>query len=105
MCALAPAVFNDRIYVFCLMRPYDAVTVRGLPVKRVRSVTVLGTGAPLAFGTRTGVIEQLTYDPDGEVTIAVPERELDEYATVLAIDVAAEPISGRAAVATVEPHR
>jgi alpha-L-fucosidase len=94
---------DDRIFVFCLMRPYETVTVRGLPVKRVERVTVLGTGASLAFGTRTGVIEQLAYDPDGEVTITVPERELHALATVLAIDLAPEPIPGRAAVASVEP--
>lgn len=94
---------GDRIFVFCLMRPYDTVTVRGLPVKRIERVTVLGTGARLSFGTRTGVLEQLAYDPDGEVTITVPERELDELATVLAIDLAPEPIAGRSAVATVEP--
>jgi alpha-L-fucosidase len=94
---------DDRIFLFCLMRPYDAVTVRGLPVKRVERVTVLGTGASLEFSTRTGVIEQLGYDPDGEVTITVPPRELDDLATVIAIDLAPEPIKGRAAVARVEP--
>jgi alpha-L-fucosidase len=93
---------GDRIFVFCLLRPYDTVTVRSLPVKRVARVLVLGTGAPLTFSTRTGVIEQLMPDPDGDVTIVVPERELDEYATVIAIDLAPEPIEGRAAVATVE---
>jgi alpha-L-fucosidase len=93
---------DDRIHLFCLMRPYDTVTVRGLPVKRVERVTVVGTGASLTFSTRTGVIEQLMPDPEGELTITVPERELDEYATVLAIDLAPEPIEGRAAVATVE---
>jgi alpha-L-fucosidase len=93
---------DNRIFLFCLMRPYETVTVRGLPVKRVERVTVLGRGTSLPFSTRTGVIEQLTYDPDGEVTITVPESVLDEYATVLAVDLASEPIEGRAAVATVE---
>jgi alpha-L-fucosidase len=93
---------GDRVFLFCLMRPYDTVTVRSLPVKRVSRVSVLGTGVPLTFSTRTGVIEQLMPDPDGELTITIPERELDEYATVLAIDLAPEPIEGRAAVATVE---
>jgi len=93
---------DDRIYLFCLMRPYDTVTVRGLPVKRVSRVTVLGTGAALSFGTRTGVLEQLMPDPDGELTITVPERELDDLATVLVVDLAPEPIQGRPAVATVE---
>jgi alpha-L-fucosidase len=98
-----PSTRRDNcIFLFCLMRPYDTVTVRALPVKRVERVTVLGTGAPLRFSTRTGVIEQLMPDPEGEVTITVPEREHDEFATVLVIDLAPEPIEGRAAVATVE---
>ena len=84
------------------MRPYETVTVRGLPVRRVERVTVLGTGAALTFATRTGVLEQLTPDPDGEVTITVPESEHDEYATVLAIDIAPEPILGRIPVQVVE---
>jgi len=93
---------ENRVYVFCLMRPYESVSVRGIPIKRVERVTVLGTGAALGFSTRTGVIEQLTWDPDGEVTITVPERELDRFATVLAIDLASEPIE-RPALAIVEP--
>jgi alpha-L-fucosidase len=93
---------ENRVYVFCLMRPYESVSVRGIPIKRVEHVTVLGTGARLGFNTRTGVIESLMWDPDGELTITVPERELDEFATVLAIDLAPEPIE-RPALAIVEP--
>ena len=48
------------------------------------------------------MLEQLTADPDGEVTITVPEREHDEYATVLAVDLAAAPIEGRTAIGVVE---
>jgi len=93
---------DNRVNVMCLMRPYETVTVRGLPVRRVERVTVLGTGEHLAFSTRTGVLEQLSADPDGEVIISVPARVLDVYATVLAIDLASEPIEGRAAIGVVE---
>jgi alpha-L-fucosidase len=93
---------GDRVHVICLMRPYDTVTVRGLPVRRVERVTVLGTGTRLGFSTRTGVLEQLTPDPDGEITITVPEREHDPFATVLAIDLVAEPIVGRTPIGVVE---
>ncbi|MGO9874120.1 MAG: alpha-L-fucosidase [Acidimicrobiia bacterium] len=93
---------DNRVNVICLMRPYDTVTVRGLPVRRVERVAVVGTGARLPFSTRTGVLEALTADPDGEVTIAVPQREHDVYATILAIDFAAMPIEGRAAIGVVE---
>jgi alpha-L-fucosidase len=93
---------DDRIHLMCLMKPYDTVTVRGLPVRRVERVTVLGTGTPLGFTTRTGVLEQLTPDPDGEVTITVPERDHDRFATVLAVDLVAEPIAGRTPIGVVE---
>ncbi len=94
---------GDRLYLFVLARPYESVTVRGLPVRRVEQVRVLGTGTALEFSTRTGVIEQLMADPDGELTIEIPERELDLWATVLMIDLAAAPILGRSAVARVVP--
>lgn len=77
---------GDRVYLFLLYRPYETVTVRGVPIKRVERVSVLGSGTELSFSTRTGVIEQLLADPDGEVTISVPEAEMDPYATVLALD-------------------
>jgi alpha-L-fucosidase len=95
---------DDQVFLFLLMRPYEAVTVRGVPVARVERVTVVGTGTALAFSTRTGVLEQLAHDPEGEVTITVPEDALDEFATVLAVDLAPAPIEGRRPVATVDPN-
>jgi len=94
---------ENRLYLFVLARPYESVTVRGLPVRRVENVSVLGTGRVLEFSTRTGVIEQLMPDPDGELTIVLPESELDRWATVLTVGVADAPIEGRSAVMTVVP--
>ena len=80
---------GDRIYLHLLMRPYDTVSVRGLPIRRVRSVRALGAGRELAFTTRAPIIESMFgADPVGEVTITVPENVVDPYATVLALDVA-----------------
>jgi hypothetical protein len=59
-------------------------------VKRVRAATALGTGQPLAFTTRTGIIESLLPDPDGEVTVAVPPEAIDDLATVIALDIATD---------------
>jgi alpha-L-fucosidase len=78
---------GQTIYLHLLYRPYDTVTVRGLPVRRVRAVRELGSGEALAFTTRTGVMESFLPDPAGEVTITVPARLVDEDATVLALDV------------------
>ena len=69
------------------MRPYETVTVRGLPIRRVTGATLLGSGAALTFETRTGVMAQLEQDPVGEITINVPEDLLDRFASVIAIDI------------------
>ena len=94
---------DERLFLFLLARPYETVTLRGIPVQRVAKVEVLGTGASLGFATRTGVIEQLMADPDGELTISVPESELDAMATVLVVHMAPAPIEGRPPVAIVSP--
>lgn len=82
----------DRVYLHLLMRPYEAVTVRGLPVRRVRGVSVVPGGEPLETSTRCTVADTLfNSDPQGELTIRVPERLLNEHATVIAIDLAPGP--------------
>ena len=68
------------------MRPYDSVTVRGVPIRRVQSVRALATGTELRRSTRTGIIDSLTEDPLGELTIEVPAELVDANATVLAVD-------------------
>jgi alpha-L-fucosidase len=76
-------------YLHLLMRPYDAVTVRGVPIRRVKSVRELSSGRQLAFSGRCSVIDQLlNADPMGELTIVVPESVLDPLATVLAVEIA-----------------
>jgi alpha-L-fucosidase len=82
---------GDRVYLHLLWRPYDRVTVRGVPVKRMERVTVLGSGRELETDIRTGIIERLLPDPDGELAIEVPADVVDPLATVLAVDFAPAP--------------
>ncbi len=49
---------GDRIYLHLLMRPYDTVTVRGVPIKRVRAVRVLASGRALEYDKRCSVLDQ-----------------------------------------------
>lgn len=77
---------GDTVYLHLLMRPYDTVDVREVPVRRVRSVREVRSGEALLFSTRTGIIESLTPDPVGTITIEIPDRLLDNLATVVAID-------------------
>ena len=68
------------------MRPYDEVTVRGVPVRRVTRVARLGRPGQLAHAVRTSVLDRLNADPKGELVIRVPEDALDPLATVLVVD-------------------
>ena len=80
---------GETLYLHLLMRPYDAITVRGVPIRRVKSVRELASGNALAFSGRCSVIDQLlNSDPMGELTIEVPEPVLDPLATVLAVEIA-----------------
>ena len=80
---------GETLYLHLLMRPYETVTVRGVPIKRVRGVRVFGTGQQLAFSTRCAIIDSwFNKDPLGEVTITVPEDVIDPLATVLALEIA-----------------
>ncbi len=79
---------GDTIYLHLLMRPYDSVAVRGLPIRRISSVRLLSTGASLAYSTRGAIIDEMfNADPLGELTVALPESALDDDATVIAVDV------------------
>lgn len=78
---------GDTTYLFLLMRPYDTVTLRGVPVRRVRRVRVVGTGEELRFRRRTGIIESLMPDPPGELIVSVPDGCVDPDATVLAVEI------------------
>ena len=80
---------GDTVFLHLLMRPYETVTVRGVPIRRVRSIRALADGRELAFDTRCAILDQLlNSDPMGELTISVPEDVLDPLATVLAIEIA-----------------
>ena len=78
---------SNRLYLHLLMKPYDSVTVRGVPIKRLRSVRVLGSDTKLFFTTRAAIMDAMfSPDPLGEVTITLPAAEVDPDATVLAAD-------------------
>jgi alpha-L-fucosidase len=79
---------GETLYLHLLMRPYESVTVRGIPIRRVRSVRTLSTGGVLEYSTRAAIIDSVQPDPKGELTIEVPEGAVDVYATVIAVEVA-----------------
>jgi alpha-L-fucosidase len=79
---------GDRVHLICVQRPYDAVTVRGVPIKRIERIVDLASGQELAFTTRCAVLDELlNSDPHGEARIEIPEAVIDDLATVLAMDI------------------
>jgi alpha-L-fucosidase len=79
---------GDVWYAHLLSKPYDTVTVRGVPVKRVASVVEVASGRSLAFETRTAVMDSLLHpDPTGEIVVEVPADVVDDLATVLAVTI------------------
>jgi alpha-L-fucosidase len=79
---------GERVYLFCVQRPYATTTVRGVPVRRVERVTHLASGEELRSTSRCSVLDDLfNADPHGELTVEVPERLIDPLCTVLALDV------------------
>jgi alpha-L-fucosidase len=80
---------GDRWYVHLLLRPYETVTVRGVPIKRVTGVEHVGSGTPLEFRTRSSVLDEMfNSDPMGEVSVHIPGALVDDAATVIALDIA-----------------
>jgi alpha-L-fucosidase len=80
---------GSTVYLHLLMRPYETVTVRGVPIRRVRAVRALGTGTPLAWTSRATLVDTMfNPDPMGELTVAVPEAVQDPNATVVALEIA-----------------
>jgi alpha-L-fucosidase len=78
---------GDRIYLHLLMRPYESISVRGVHVKRVKAVHVIGTGERLNFTSQISAVDSMfNKDPLGELIIQIPESAIDPYATVIAVD-------------------
>jgi alpha-L-fucosidase len=78
---------GDRTYLFAVARPYESVTVRGVPVRRVARVVHLASGEEVPFTARMSVLDELVNpDPMGELTIEIRPDQVDDLATVLALD-------------------
>jgi alpha-L-fucosidase len=75
---------SQTIYVFLFDRPYDEVAVKGIRTE-VRSVSILGTGRQVPYRWLGG---EWSDEVHGVLWIAVPEGDLDPYATVLKIELA-----------------
>lgn len=84
------AADGDRVYLFAVARPYESVTVRGVPVRRVERVVHVASGEELPYTARMSVLDELiNSDPMGELSIDLRPDQIDDLTTVLALDVSA----------------
>jgi alpha-L-fucosidase len=80
---------GSRVFLHLLSRPYETVTVRGVPIRRLRGARELRSGQPLEFRTRCSILDDMfNADPSGEAILRIPEALLDPLATVIEIDIA-----------------
>jgi alpha-L-fucosidase len=77
---------DDALYLFCPYRPVDAVVVRGVPTRQVRSIGVVGRDRVLAYRERVSAVDEVfNSDPVGDLVIEVPPEACDPLCTVIEI--------------------
>ena len=72
------------------MKPYETILVRDMPIRRIRSVKLVGSGQTLDHFSRYYTLfdEMTQTNPNGELIITIPESIIDPLATVIAIELA-----------------
>ena len=79
---------GNKYYLHLVMRPAEEITVRGIKINRVKSVTALKDGRPLKWTKQEPVLDMILKDkdPTGELTIKTPPAILDPYVSVIALE-------------------
>jgi alpha-L-fucosidase len=81
---------NNRVYLHLVMVPVGKVVVRGLPVRRIAEIKLLGSERPLSYSVNIEVHEdELDMDLTGELLIDFP-GSTDALIDVIAIELTAD---------------
>jgi alpha-L-fucosidase len=80
-------VRDNRVYLHLIAQPIDNIVVRGIPVRRVRHVSVLGTKEPLRYRLPVATYDDHLLGPDmlAELTIDAPAPN-DALINVISIE-------------------
>lgn len=77
----------NSVLLHLLGRPFGAVKVRGVPVRRVKAVRHLQSGVELTYSTTCSVADQMfNSNPMGEVAIDVPDELISAPVTVIELE-------------------
>lgn len=78
---------GNTIYLHLLMKPYESISVRGIPIEQVTSVKIVGSKENLTYTKRCAIIDRImNQNPLGELTITIPESVINPLATAIAIE-------------------
>jgi alpha-L-fucosidase len=87
-----PSTKRDNFfYLHQFATPTESVIVRGIKVKRIKSVKVLGSSQELEFSLRTAILDPGLGDPDGEIIIDVRGGKVSGLIPVIVIDLGGDP--------------
>ena len=78
---------GEYLFIYCIMRPWDTLTISGVPVNRIESVRVLGWDEPLQFTAVASLpeVHRGATDPSGELEISIPRDVSAELVPVIAV--------------------
>ena len=82
---------DNLVYLHQFAIPTESVVARGIKVRRVKSVKVLGSDEELEFVRRTAIDEAGLDDPDGEIIIDVRGGKVSGLFPVIVIDFGGNP--------------
>lgn len=78
---------GDVVYLHLLAWPTESLIVSGLPVRRVKSITMLETGEELSYRTQVSPLSIDEADPEGELTITMPAERPTSLAPVIKLEI------------------
>ena len=82
---------GDHVYLHNFATPGESVVVRGINIRRVRSVKSLATGEEFEFIRRAAINDTGATDPEGEIIIDTSNGSVSGLIPVLVVDISGDP--------------
>ena len=87
-----PSTKRDHLlYLHLFAKPEESLVARAIPLARVKSIKILGTGKELPFTRRTAISDMTSKDPLGELIIDTRGADLSSIIPVVVIDLSGNP--------------
>lgn len=83
----------DNVFLHLLASPVESVVVRGVKIKRVKSIRSLSTGTELKFTKRPAINDHDLPNPEGELIISVAAEDFKGVVPVIVLEFQDEPLN------------